>query len=90
MCSESNAQGQIPFHTNHNRNLAISGLFKASSVGIWMYRSSAVHLPLKGIGRTVFGAGSGDPLQVRLKAALGQRKVCRLRLHLSEAEKCPL
>jgi hypothetical protein len=31
----------------------------------------------------------GNPLQVLLKAILGQRKVCRLRYHLSATEKCP-
>ncbi len=41
---------------------------------------------LKGVCGPVFAASSVDPLQVRLKAALGQRKVCRLRFHLSETK----
>jgi hypothetical protein len=51
---------------------------------------AAVYLKPRGGSRLVFAADSDNPLQVHHDAALGQQEVCRLQLHLSESEKCPL
>jgi hypothetical protein len=89
VCSESNA----PYELTSIRIITGARLFhdflrpprRGSGLSFVV-----VNLPPKGGGRPIFGDSLGDPLQVLLQAVLGQRKVCRLRFHLFETEKCPL
>ncbi len=83
VCSESNAPGEI----TSERIILEAWLFQVfldSDVSV-----AAVNIPPKGGGGAVFTADSGDPLLDIHEIALGQQKVCRLRLRLSETGKDP-
>ncbi len=48
---------------------------------------AGVHLPQEVGGGLVFAYGSDDPLLALLEAALGQREVCQLRLHIPTVQR---